>query len=237
MIPNWVDASQITPQPQQTSGRAERARRPLRRHALGNVGHAQNLDKLIVATTHLRDLDELSSRSSASAPACRDCERLRRSSGRIGSASSTYQPRERLSESLSAGASTTSASRRVSRASSFRAACTGPLGAGRPVIVAADRRQRDGAAGREVGCGVAFPPDRPDLARRGDPRRPRRPTRPRGDGRGGREYVVRECRSLRRARALPRLIVRGCIAGPRSVKILQVTPYFARRGRTAARRG
>ena len=23
----------------------------------GNVGHAQNLDKLIVATTHLRDLD------------------------------------------------------------------------------------------------------------------------------------------------------------------------------------
>ena len=61
VIPNWVDTASITPQPKQNEWSREAGLdgRFVVMHS-GNVGHAQNLDKLIVATTHLRDLDELS---------------------------------------------------------------------------------------------------------------------------------------------------------------------------------
>src|SRR5262249_8186995 len=60
VIPNWIDTATIAPQPRENEW--------ARRHRLdgrfvvmhsGNVGHAQNLDVLVRATTFLRDLEDL----------------------------------------------------------------------------------------------------------------------------------------------------------------------------------
>ena len=60
MIPNWVDTKEITPQPRDNAWAREHGLvgRFVVMHS-GNVGHAQDLDTLIHATTYLRDLDRL----------------------------------------------------------------------------------------------------------------------------------------------------------------------------------
>src|SRR5687768_10035813 len=61
VISNWVDTSEITPQPRDNEW--SRGKRLDDRFVVmhsGNVGHAQNLDALVVAATHLRHLEQLS---------------------------------------------------------------------------------------------------------------------------------------------------------------------------------
>ncbi len=60
VIPNWVDTSSLSPRPRDNDWARENGLVGgfVVMHS-GNVGHAQNLDNLIRATTFLRDLDDL----------------------------------------------------------------------------------------------------------------------------------------------------------------------------------
>jgi len=212
VIPNWVDTASITPQPKKNewSRAAGLDGRFVVMHS-GNVGHAQNLDNLIVATTHLRDLDGLVVPIIGFGARSRELEQLTKQLGAERVRFLEYQPRERLSESLSAadihyvglaaGLSGYIVPSRV----------YGILSAGRPVIVAADEDSETAVLVREVGCGVVVAPDRPDLVAAA--------IRDAHDGRldldamgaAGREYVVRNADRLL-ALGRYRELVRGLLA-------------------------
>jgi glycosyltransferase involved in cell wall biosynthesis len=193
VIPNWVDTRAIQPAPKDNEWSREQGLtdRFVVMHS-GNVGHAQNLDALVRATTFLRDLDDLLvaiiGGGARHAELVALAERLEADHVRFLG----YQPRELLSLSLS------SADVHVVGLAGGLAGYVVPsrlygvLAAGRPVIVAADADSETARVVADVGCGVVVPPDRPEeLAR---------VIRAAHDGeldleelgRRGREYVVRE---------------------------------------------
>ena len=215
VIPNWVDTATITPQPKQNewSRDAGLDGRFVVMHS-GNVGHAQNLDKLIVATTHLRDLDELSVPIIGFGARSRELEQLTKELGADRVRFLEYQPRERLSESLSAADVHYVGLAPGLSGYVVPSRLYGILSAGRPVIVAADEDSETAGLVSEVGCGVVVPADRPDLVAAA--------IRDAHDGRldleamgaAGREYVVRNADRLL-ALGRYREVVRGLLA-PRS---------------------
>jgi colanic acid biosynthesis glycosyl transferase WcaI len=165
VIPNWVDTSKLTPQPKHNAW--SRARKLDRRFVVmhsGNVGHAQDLDTLVRATTFLRDLDDLRAviigRGARHAELVELAERLE-----VEDAVEflNYQAREQLSQSLSA------ADLHVVGLAAGLAGYVVPsrfygiLSVGRPVIVHADPESETARIVREVGCGVVIPPGRPEL--------------------------------------------------------------------------
>ena len=125
-----------------------------------------------------------------------------------------YQPRERLSESLSAADVHYVGLAPGLSGYVVPSRLYGILSAGRPVIVAADEDSETAGLVSEVGCGVVVPPDRPDLVAAA--------IRDAHDGRldleamgaAGREYVVRNADRLL-ALSRYREVVRGLLA-PRS---------------------
>jgi colanic acid biosynthesis glycosyl transferase WcaI len=164
VIPNWVDTSALTPQPRDNPWAAENGL--VGRFAVmhsGNVGHAQDLDTLVRAATFLRDLDDL--RIMIVGSGARSAE--------IGALAPRldvwvmfrpYQPREVLSQSLSAadlhfvglapGLSGFVVPSRV----------YGILAVGRPVLVAADEDSETVRLVRDAECGIVVPPGRPERA-------------------------------------------------------------------------
>ena len=205
VIPNWVDSSTITPQPKENEWSRSTGldSRFVVMHS-GNVGHAQNLDALIVATTHLRDLDGLAVPIIGFGARSRELEELTKQLGADRVRFLEYQPRECLSESLSAAdihyvGLAPGLSGYVVPEPSVRH----PLG-----WSAGDRRrgrgQRDRRARgrsrlwRRRAAGSAGP----DRGR--DPRRTRRPARPRGDGGRGPGVRGRQRRPPARSGSLPR---------------------------------
>lgn len=164
VIPNWVDTDAITPQPRENdwSRLAGLDGRFVVMHS-GNVGHAQNLDTLIHATTYLRDLDDLV------VPiigfGARHVE-LQQLVGRLEADTvrfHAYQPREVLSESLSAAHLHYVGLAKGLAGYVVPSRLYGILAAGRPVLVAADADSETARLVEEVGCGVVVAPDRPDL--------------------------------------------------------------------------
>jgi colanic acid biosynthesis glycosyl transferase WcaI len=164
VIPNWASTDSLEPQPRDNAW--------ARAHGLtdkfvvmhsGNVGHAQDLDNLIRAATFLRDLDDLAivivgggARSDAlqafasrlEVPAVQFLE---------------YQPRELLSESLSAADI-----HYVGLAAGLGGYIVpsrfyGILAVGRPLIVAADEETETARAAVQIGVGVVVPPGRTEL--------------------------------------------------------------------------
>ena len=214
VIPNWVDTSAITPRPKENgwSRSAGLADRFVVMHS-GNVGHAQNLDALIVATTNLRDLDELAVPIIGFGARSRELEQLTKQLGADRVRFLEYQPRERLSESLSAADIHYVGLARGLAGYVVPSRLYGILSAGRPVIVAADEDSETARLVREVGCGVVVPPDRPDLVAAA--------IRDAHDGRldleamgaAGREYVVGNADRLL-ALGRYREVVRGLLAPP-----------------------
>ena len=212
VIPNWVDTASITPQPKQNEWSREAGLdgRFVVMHS-GNVGHAQNLDKLIVATTHLRDLDELSVPIIGFGARSRELEQLTKELGADRVRFLEYQPRERLSESLSAADVHYVGLAPGLSGYVVPSRLYGILSAGRPVIVAADEDSETAGLVSEVGCGVVVPADRPDLVAEA--------IRDAHDGRldleamgaAGREYVVRNADRLL-ALSRYREVVRGLLA-------------------------
>ena len=164
VIPNWVDTEAIKPAAKDNDWSREHglAERFVVMHS-GNIGHAQNLDALVRATTFLRDLDDLvvaviggGARQSTLVELA---ERLEADHVRFWG----YQPREVLSLSLSAADVHVVGLARGLSGYVVPSRLYGILAAGRPVIVAADPESETARVVLQEGCGVVVPPGRPEL--------------------------------------------------------------------------
>jgi glycosyltransferase involved in cell wall biosynthesis len=164
VIENWVDSERITPQPRDNAW--------ARQHGLegsfvvmhsGNVGHAADVQTLVRAATFLRDLPDLcivvigfgALREQTVALA----ERLEVDAVTF----LPYQPREALSESISAAqlhyvGLTSGLSGFVVPSRVY-----GVLAAGRPLLVSADADSETAQLVKRETCGVVVPPGRPEL--------------------------------------------------------------------------
>jgi glycosyltransferase involved in cell wall biosynthesis len=193
VIPNWVDTSAITPAAKDNEWSREHglADRFVVMHS-GNVGHAQNLDALIRATTFLRDLDDLTVAIIGGGARHAELVALAERLEADPLVFLGYQQREQLSLSLS------SADVHVVGLASGLSGYVVPsrlygiLSAGRPVIVAADEDSETARVVKEVGCGVVVAPNRPELLAAAI-RSARESEFDLAEmGRRGRDYVVRE---------------------------------------------
>ncbi len=163
VIPNWVDTAAITPQPRDNAWAAANglAGAFVVMHS-GNVGHAQDLDTLVRAGTFLRDLDDLlivivgfgARHAEISALA----ERLE-----VRVKFRDYQPREVLSESLSAADLHFVGLAKGLSGFVVPSRIYGILAAGRPVLVSADPESETARIVAEEVCGIVVPPGRPEL--------------------------------------------------------------------------
>ena len=164
VISNWVDTTEITPQPRDNEWSRGKGLddRFVVMHS-GNVGHAQNLDALVVAATHLRHLEELSVLVIGSGARHVEIRALveRLNADRVRFLE--YQPREVLSQSLSAAHVHYVGLAKGLSGYVVPSRLYGILSAGRPAIVAADADSETARLVAGVGCGVVVPPDRPDL--------------------------------------------------------------------------
>jgi glycosyltransferase involved in cell wall biosynthesis len=164
VIPNWVDAGRITARPRLNAWARENdlADGFVVMHS-GNVGHAQNLDNLVLATTYLRDLGGLRvpviGFGARYAEVSALAKRLEADAVRF----LAYQPREVLPESLSSADIHYVGLARGLSGFVVPSRLYGILAAGRPVVVAADDDSETARLVRDVGCGIVVPPDRPDL--------------------------------------------------------------------------
>jgi glycosyltransferase involved in cell wall biosynthesis len=164
VIPNWADAGAIAPLPRNNAWAREQeiVEDFVVMHS-GNVGHAQNLDALIRASTFLRDLDDLRVMIIGAGARHEElvalAERLEAAAVRF----LPYQPRERLSESLSSAHLHVVGLAAGLSGFVVPSRLYGVLAAGRPVIVAADAESETAAVVKRVGCGIVVPPGRPDL--------------------------------------------------------------------------
>ncbi len=164
VIPNWVDTRAVMPQSQDNPWAAEHdlSERFVVMHS-GNVGHAQDLDTLVRATTFLRDLDNLQVVIIGSGARHAEVSGLATRLAADAVRFLPYQPRERLAESLSAadvhfvGLGSGLAGYVVP------SRLYGILAAGRPVLVAADSDSETARVVTEARCGVVVPPGRPEL--------------------------------------------------------------------------
>jgi colanic acid biosynthesis glycosyl transferase WcaI len=162
VIPNWVDVHAISPRAKRNGWSEENglADRFVVMHS-GNVGHAQDLDTLLHAASHLRDLSDLAIVIVGSGARHAELVRLARRLELENAVFLPYQPRDVLSESLSAadvhvvglalGLSGFVVPSRV----------YGILAAGRPLIVSADASSETARLAEVAGCGVTVPPGRP----------------------------------------------------------------------------
>ena len=162
VIPNWVDVHAISPRAKRNGWSEENglADRFVVMHS-GNVGHAQDLDTLLHAASLLRDLPNLAIVIVGSGARHAELVQLARRLELENAVFLPYQPRDVLSESLSAadvhvvglalGLSGFVVPSRV----------YGILAAGRPLIVSADASSETARLAEVAGCGVTVPPGRP----------------------------------------------------------------------------
>ena len=164
VIPNWVDTNAIHPEPRDNDWARSHdlAGRFVVMHS-GNVGHPQNLDVLIRATTFLRDLDDLRvvviGGGARRGALMELAEILETDAVRF----LDYQPRETLSASLSSAQVHYVGLGRGLSGYVVPSRLYGILAAGRPVLAAVDDESETAAVVRAVGCGLVVPPSRPEL--------------------------------------------------------------------------
>jgi glycosyltransferase involved in cell wall biosynthesis len=165
VIPNWVDTSELEPRPRHNIWSAEQGVDDafVVMHS-GNVGHAQDLDTLVRAATFLRDLDRLRILVvgfGARYGELTDLAERLEVTDKIRFLG--YQPRERLSLSLSSADLHYVGLARGLSGYVVPSRLYGILAVGRPVLVAADPDSETVRLVEEVGCGVVVPPGRPEL--------------------------------------------------------------------------
>jgi len=167
VIPNWTNTEALSPRPRDNEWAREQGLvdRFVVMHS-GNLGYAQDLPTLIRAATFLRDLDDLEIVLIGSGAQGAVLAELARSLEVAAVRFLPYQPRERLSESLS------SADVHVVGLAPGLAGYIVPsrlygiLSVGRPVIVHADEESETADVVHRTGCGVVVPPQQPErLAR------------------------------------------------------------------------
>jgi glycosyltransferase involved in cell wall biosynthesis len=193
VIPNWVDVSLLEPRPKENDWALENelTGKFVVMHS-GNVGHAQDLDTLVQAAHRLRDLDDLEVLIVGSGARRAEVIRLAESFGVDNVRFLPYQPRERLSESLS------SADVHVVGLAPGLAGYVVPsrlygiLAVGRPVIAAVDAESETAHVVETANCGVRVPPASPDLLAAAIRRYHAERRELVELGRNGREYVERE---------------------------------------------
>ncbi|HUZ81833.1 MAG TPA: glycosyltransferase family 4 protein [Gaiellaceae bacterium] len=193
VIPNWVDTHAITPAAKDNDWSRQQGLGDafVVMHS-GNVGHAQNLDALVRATTFLRDLDDLLvtiiGGGARHAELVELSDRLETDQVRFFG----YQPREFLSLSLSAADVHVVGLARGLSGYVVPSRLYGILAAGRPVIVAADPESETARVVLQEGCGVVVAPGRPELLAQAIRAAYDGELDLAGMGARGRAYVVRE---------------------------------------------
>jgi glycosyltransferase involved in cell wall biosynthesis len=167
VIPNWIDTNAITPQEHENEWKAGKrlGGRFVVMHS-GNVGHAQDLDVLVRATTFLRDLDDLRVVIIGFGARHAEIQELaaRLEADRVKFL--PYQPREVLPLSLAAANMHFVGLARGLSGYVVPSRLYGILAAGRPVIVSADPDSETAQVVTQAGCGVVLPPGRPELVAR-----------------------------------------------------------------------
>jgi len=164
VIPNWVDTGEIVPQPRDNDW--ARRRRLLDRFVVmhsGNIGHAQDLDTLIRATTSLRDLERLAVVLIGFGARHAEYVKLVHQLGADQVAFVGYQDRERLPFSLASADIHFVGLARGLSGYVVPSRLYGVLAAGRPVLAAAEEDSETAELVRSVGCGIVIPPGQPDL--------------------------------------------------------------------------
>jgi colanic acid biosynthesis glycosyl transferase WcaI len=162
VISNWGDAERIVPGPRENAWSREHglAGRFVVMHS-GNVGHAQDLESLIRATTLLRDLDDLAVAIIGLGARRQELGELAETLEADAVRFLPYQPREVVSQSLGAAHVHVVGLARGLAGYIVPSRMWGVLAAGRPVIAAADDESETAAVVRETGCGVVVPPGEP----------------------------------------------------------------------------
>ena len=162
VIPNWGDASSVLPK---THDNDWARKHRLSKHFVvmhsGNIGHAQNLDALVRATTFLRDLDDLSVMIIGSGARRSELVALARLLEADKVHFLPFQERSVLSLSLSAAHVHVVGLTRGLSGYVVPSRLYGVLAAGRPVIAAADPDSETTQLVSAVGCGVVVPPGDP----------------------------------------------------------------------------
>ena len=164
VIPNWVDTAAISPQPLDNPwSRSHRLPGNFVVMHSGNIGHAQNLEMLVRATTFLRDLENfrvvLIGAGARYSHLIQLAERLRAKRMR----SLPYQSRDVLSQSLSSAHLHFVGLAEGLAGFVVPSRLYGIMAAGRPVLVAADAQSETAQVVEHVGCGIVIPPSRPEL--------------------------------------------------------------------------
>jgi len=163
VIPNWIDTSVLTPQSRDNEwARGEGLVGKFVVMHSGNVGHAQNLETLVVASTFLRDLDDLEivivGFGARHARIVALAERIEAEVRFL-----PYQPRQVLSQSLSSADLHYVGLAPGLAGYVVPSRLYGIMAVARPVIVAADQASEVSKVVSDVGCGVVLPPARPEL--------------------------------------------------------------------------
>ena len=166
VIPNWVDAAELAPQPHDNEwSRAKGLAGKFVVMHSGNVGHAQDLDTLVEAAARLAGEKNTAFAIVGNGARRRDLERRARDVG-AGIFFLDYQPRKMLPLSLSAAHVHVVGLAAGLSGYVVPSRLYGVLAVGRPAIVAADEESETARLVREAGCGIVIPPGRPDLLAR-----------------------------------------------------------------------
>jgi len=164
VIPNWVDTTAVVPQERKNSwARAQGFDDRFVVMHSGNIGHAQDLETLIRASTQLDDLRSLAVALVGFGARHADCVRL---AGRLGADKVIfldYQPRELLPQSLSSADIHFVGLARGLSGYVVPSRLYGILAVSRPVIAAADEDSETAQLVRDVDCGIVIPPGEPGM--------------------------------------------------------------------------
>jgi colanic acid biosynthesis glycosyl transferase WcaI len=164
VIPNWVDTEALAPQPRDNPWARERGLDDgfVVMHS-GNIGHAQDLETLIHATTYLRDVDVL--RVVLAGFGVRHADHVALAERLEANAVTflEYQPRHLLAQSLSTADVHFVGLARGLAGYVVPSRLYGIMAVGRPVIAGADDDSETAQVVREAGCGIVIPPGRPDI--------------------------------------------------------------------------
>jgi colanic acid biosynthesis glycosyl transferase WcaI len=162
VISNWGDAERVTPQPRANAwARKQRLDDKFVVMHFGNVGHAQDLDTLIRATTLLRDLDELAVPIIGVGARRAELVELAKTLEANKVRFLPWQAYENRAEPISAAHVHVVGLARGLAGYIVPSRMWGVLAAGRPVIAAAEDESETAAVVRENGCGLVVPPGNP----------------------------------------------------------------------------
>jgi putative colanic acid biosynthesis glycosyltransferase WcaI len=162
VISNWGDAERVTPQARRNSwSKAHDLEDKFVVMHFGNVGHAQDLDTLIRATTLLRDLDDLVVPIIGVGARLQELTEL----AEVLEADSVrflpWQEYEQRALPISAAHVHVVGLARGLAGYIVPSRMWGVLAAGRPVIAAAEDESETAVVVRKTGCGVVVPPGDP----------------------------------------------------------------------------